>query len=98
MAFLDCTSGWAIETAWSGASLASVLDEAGIGADARKVRLRSATGWTANLSIAEARECLLATDVAGAPLPLENSAPVRLVAPNRRGLDWVKWVREVAVE
>jgi DMSO/TMAO reductase YedYZ molybdopterin-dependent catalytic subunit len=62
------------------------------------VTIRSATGWTASIPLADAAACLLATDVAGEPLPLANGAPVRLVAPNRRGLEWVKWVREVVVE
>jgi hypothetical protein len=39
----------------------------------------------------------LATHVAGAPLALGNGAPVRLVAPDHRGLDWVKWVAEIRV-
>jgi hypothetical protein len=96
-AVLDCTSGWAIETAWSGTPLGAVLDAAGVDDSARGVTIRSATGWTSTLPVAEASECLLATHVAGAPLPVANGAPVRLVAPNRRGLDWVKWVREINV-
>ena len=39
--------------------------------------------------------CLLAWGCAGAELPAANGAPLRLVAPDRRGLDWVKWVGEV---
>jgi DMSO/TMAO reductase YedYZ molybdopterin-dependent catalytic subunit len=40
---------------------------------------------------------MLATAVAGADLPAANGAPCRLVVPNRRGLDWVKWVEEIIV-
>jgi DMSO/TMAO reductase YedYZ molybdopterin-dependent catalytic subunit len=47
--------------------------------------------------MAEARPALLATAVAGEPLGIGNGAPVRLVVPDRRGLDWVKWVTEVEV-
>jgi DMSO/TMAO reductase YedYZ molybdopterin-dependent catalytic subunit len=43
------------------------------------------------------RGALLATEVAGQPLPVGNGAPCRLVAPDRRGLEWVKWVTEVEV-
>jgi hypothetical protein len=97
-AILDCTSGWAIETAWSGTSLGAVLDAAGLVQGARRVTIRSVTGWTAELPVDEARGCLLATHVAGVRLPAANGAPVRLVAPDRRGLDWVKWVRELIVD
>jgi DMSO/TMAO reductase YedYZ molybdopterin-dependent catalytic subunit len=49
------------------------------------------------LTASEARSALLATSVAGGPLPAANGAPCRLVVPDRRGLDWVKWVDEVSL-
>jgi Oxidoreductase molybdopterin binding domain len=97
-AVLDCTSGWAIETAWAGTPLAALLDAAGVEPGARRVTVRSATGWSANIPLPVSPGCLLATDVAGQPLPLANGAPVRLVMPDRRGLDWVKWVTAVVIE
>lgn len=95
-AVLDCTSGWAMETEWRGTTLASVLDRAGAEPDAELVTIRSVTGWFARMPVAEARSgALLATHVAGQPLPHGNGAPLRLVAPDRRGLEWVKWVTEI---
>ena len=94
---LDCTSGWAVETAWRGVPLAAVIGAAGLASAARSVVVRSATGWSASLPIEEARGCLLAWGVAGVALPTANGAPLRLVVPGRRGLDWVKWVTEVEV-
>lgn len=40
---------------------------------------------------------LLATHLAGGELPAANGWPCRLVAPDRRGLDWIKWVTEIQV-
>ena len=97
LATLDCTSGWVMETDWTGTPLSTILDETGIARDARSVTVRSATGWSAVLPLAEARGCLLATHVAGEPLPVHNGYPCRLVVPGRRGLDWVKWVVEIEV-
>lgn len=97
VAILDCTSGWAIETTWRGVPLRRVLDAAGATSDGGLVVVRSVTGWSASLEPAEAGDALLATSVAGGPLPDANGAPVRLVIPARRGLDWVKWVSEVSV-
>jgi Oxidoreductase molybdopterin binding domain len=90
-AVLDCTSGWAIETSWRGVPLSAVvaIPERG------SIRVRSVTGWSTILTAAEARTALLATGVAGQPLPLANGAPCRLVVPGRRGLDWVKWVTRI---
>jgi DMSO/TMAO reductase YedYZ molybdopterin-dependent catalytic subunit len=47
------------------------------------------------LSPEELDDALLATHVAGEPLPVANGSPVRLVAPRRRGLDWIKWVERI---
>ena len=57
--------------------------------------MTSVTGWTATLTMDEARRAFLATGVAGVDLPAGNGAPCRLVVPDHRGLDWVKWVTEI---
>jgi len=92
---LDCTSGWALRTRWGGVPLAAVLDAAGPHPGATRVTVRATTGWFATLPLDEARGALLATHVAGEPLGHGNGAPCRLVAPGRRGLEWVKWVTAV---
>ena len=95
-ATLDCTSGWVMTTRWRGTPLRAVLDAAGAEPGAF-VTVRSVTGWSVPLERDELDGCLLASHVAGEPLPAGNGAPLRLVAPNRRGLDWVKWVTEIRV-
>ncbi len=96
-AVLDCTSGWALETRWRGTPLRSILAAVGVDPTTAKVTVRSVTGWAAHLPSDEIDGALLATHVAGEPLPAGNGAPLRLVAPKRRGLDWVKWVDEIEV-
>jgi hypothetical protein len=97
VAILDCTSGWALETAWRGVRVADVLAVTGPSTTARRLVVRSATGWAASFVLADADRLLLATGVAGGPLPVANGAPCRLVAPDHRGLEWVKWVTELEV-
>jgi hypothetical protein len=95
-AVLDCTSGWALQTAWQGVPLAAVLARAGVARDADVV-VRSTTGWATVVPHDELADCLLAWGCAGSALPAANGAPLRLVAPNRRGVDWVKWVAQIEV-
>jgi DMSO/TMAO reductase YedYZ molybdopterin-dependent catalytic subunit len=94
-AVLDCTGGWVHETDWRGVPTARIIDAAGPSPSARKVEIRSITGWTARFTLDDVRRTFLATGVAGSDLPHANGAPVRLVVPERRGLDWVKWVEEI---
>lgn len=94
---LDCTSGWAMRTAWRGVPMHALLAAATPTDDATHIIVRSATGWSTDLSLDEADGCLVAIEVAGEPLPPGNGAPARLVVPTRRGVDWVKWVDEIAV-
>ncbi|MFB6362396.1 MAG: molybdopterin-dependent oxidoreductase [Halobacteriales archaeon] len=96
-AVLDCTSGWYVERAWSGVRVGRLLDEAGVSSEGRWVRFRSVTGYRWSLPLEEARDAVLATAVDGEPLTHGHGAPARLVAPGRRGFQWVKWVEAVEV-
>jgi DMSO/TMAO reductase YedYZ molybdopterin-dependent catalytic subunit len=96
-ATLDCTSGWVMTTRWRGTPLPAILAAAGADPTAPLVVVRSVTGWSVPLERSELDGALLATHVADAPLPAANGAPLRLVAPNRRGLDWIKWVESIDV-
>jgi DMSO/TMAO reductase YedYZ molybdopterin-dependent catalytic subunit len=64
---------------------------------ARCVEVVSVTGYRRRFPIGSARHLLLATHAAGEPLSAGHGAPLRLVAPGRRGFWWVKWVTEVRV-
>ena len=44
-----------------------------------------------------AGDALLATHAGGDPLSHGHGRPLRLVAPDRRGFQWVKWVESVEV-
>jgi DMSO/TMAO reductase YedYZ molybdopterin-dependent catalytic subunit len=91
IAVLDCTSGWWSEQRWAGARLGDVL----AGVEATEVRVVSATGHAWTFPLAEAKEMLLATHLGDAPLTPAHGFPARLVAPGRRGFQWVKWVARI---
>ena len=56
------------------------------------MRVISHTGYRWSFPLEEARGYLLATHVGDEPISHGHGAPVRLVAPGRRGFQWVKWV------
>jgi DMSO/TMAO reductase YedYZ molybdopterin-dependent catalytic subunit len=94
-ATLDCTGGFYTTRRWQGASLGRLLDRAGVAPGARHVRVISRTGYRWSFSLADARRMLLATRVDGEPLSHGHGAPCRLVAPGRRGFQWIKWVERI---
>jgi DMSO/TMAO reductase YedYZ molybdopterin-dependent catalytic subunit len=97
-ALLDCTSGWYTEQDWRGVRVGDLLQSAGGATDgATRVRFVSVTGYRWTLPVEEARDALLATHVGDERLTHGHGAPVRLVAPGRRGFQWVKWVTRVEV-
>jgi hypothetical protein len=96
-ATLDCTGGFATRQDWHGVRLGTLLDEAGLAPGARHVRVISRTGYRWSFGLDDARGLLLATRVAGEPLSHGHGAPCRLVAPGRRGFQWVKWVERIEV-
>ena len=91
---LDCTSGWYTDAEWTAVSLADLLSPEQLAA-AASIEVVSVTGYRRRFPADEARSLWLATAYQGQPLQSAHGAPVRLVAPHRRGFWWVKWVASV---
>lgn len=96
-AVLDCTSGWYSIHDWQGIRGAEVLAAAKPTDAARWVTFHSVTGYRWSVPIEEAQSVLLATHVDGVRLSHGHGFPLRLVAPGRRGFQWVKWIDRVEV-
>ncbi len=97
-ATLDCTGGWHTTQNWSGARLAGILDRASPTSQARSIVVRSVTGYYRRYAIRDVDGLILATHVTGERLSHGHGFPTRLVAPGRRGFEWVKWVTEIEVD
>jgi DMSO/TMAO reductase YedYZ molybdopterin-dependent catalytic subunit len=96
-ATLDCTGGWYTVQRWSGVPVFALLGKARPKDGARSLLFRSTTGYARRFSLDEAGDLLLATHVGDEELSAGHGFPLRLVAPGRRGYDWVKWISEVEV-
>lgn len=88
---LDCTGGWWSRQKWDAVPLSDLLNDHG----ARSVEITSATGYSRLFPARDAPNLYLAVGYGGRPLRRGHGAPVRLVAPGRRGFWWVKWVTRI---
>ena len=88
---LDCTGGWWSRQSWDAVPLATLLPDL----NTRSIKVTSATGYSRLLPATDAAKLYLAISYGGQPLRRGHGAPVRLVAPGRRGPWWVKWVISV---
>lgn len=91
---LDCTSGWYADATWTGRRLSELIAPDVLAA-ATSLVVTSSTGYTRTFPASDAAALWLVTACHGRPLTAATGAPVRLVAPGRRGFWWVKWVARV---
>jgi len=84
---------------WSGVSLAALLDRAGVRSSAREVDLVCADGYTASITLAQARAsgAYLAYELEGKIIPVLQGFPLRAVLPELTGYNWAKWIVEIKV-
>ena len=97
VATIDCTGGIYATREWAGLVVGPLLDAAALDAAATTVWFVSTTGHRWPLPLAEARQALLATHVGGEPLSHAHGFPLRLVAPERRGFQWIKWLTTIEI-
>ncbi|MGZ6017456.1 MAG: molybdopterin-dependent oxidoreductase [Phenylobacterium sp.] len=92
---------------WRGVTVKALLERAGVKAGAHAVefngadkpQLASVADFVKGLGIDHARngEVMLAYEMNGAPLPLLNGYPLRLIVPGYYGTYWVKHITDLTV-
>jgi DMSO/TMAO reductase YedYZ molybdopterin-dependent catalytic subunit len=86
---------------WVGASLASLLRQAGIRAGATQLLSTSVDGFTSGTpvqTVMDGRDSLLAVAMNGTALPVAHGFPVRLVTPGLYGyVSACKWITDIEV-
>jgi DMSO/TMAO reductase YedYZ molybdopterin-dependent catalytic subunit len=96
---LPCVEGWTEKAMWKGPRLSDVLGKAGVQKGAETVIFSSPGDYTTSLTVEDIKKTdpLLAYEVNGDKLPVDQGYPVRLVVPNKLGYKWIKWVVGIKV-
>ncbi|MCF8033623.1 MAG: molybdopterin-dependent oxidoreductase [Desulfarculaceae bacterium] len=99
---LICPGVFSYNAVYAGFSLGRLLEQAGLEPEASLVEIRGPRGGYAKIEHFKLREVLedevwLAYQVNGKDLPPKHGFPLRVVAGEHYGDDWVKYVSQVTV-
>lgn len=100
---IACVDGWSAMATWRGVSLRDLIAAAGAMAGAAVTvhsMQRPGTAYaTSELNASQIADpdTLLALELNGDPLDLDHGFPVRLIGPNRPGVQQTKWLARVVV-
>lgn len=91
---IHCVEGWDVKILWEGVPLTALIDEAGAKPAANTIIFKSADGYSTSLPLAYIREknILLAFRMNGLTLPKARGFPFQVVAEDKWGYKWAKWV------
>ena len=91
---LDCVEGWSAKILWRGVLVRDLLDAAGVSPEARSVVFSAADGYTTSYPVEYFydNDIILAYQMNGVTLPPERGFPFQLVAEDKWGYKWCKWV------
>jgi sulfoxide reductase catalytic subunit YedY len=97
---LICPGFFANHGRWKGLSIQGLLRQADFDRAAARVVIRAQGGKTATYPLADilSDKIFLAYQVNGKELPRRHGFPLRVVAEDYYGSDWVKYVTKVSVE
>ncbi len=99
---IACVEGWSFSARWRGVSVRDLLDQAGAAttSEARVESLQRVGRYNdspLNANQIADGDTLLALELNDEPLALDHGAPLRLIGPNRPGVQQTKWVTRIVV-
>lgn len=97
MVTLHCVEGWSVDILWEGVLLSDLFEDAGAGPEANTVIFHSYDGYTTSLplSVVLDKKMIMAYKMNGIVLPPERGFPFQLVAEDKLGYKWAKWITRI---
>ena len=94
---LYCVEGWDVKLLWEGVLVADVLAEAAPSPQAKIAIFHAYDGYTTSLSLdfITDNDILMAYKMNEVVLPPERGFPFALVAEDKWGYKWIKWIVEI---
>jgi DMSO/TMAO reductase YedYZ molybdopterin-dependent catalytic subunit len=94
---LFCTEGWDATILWEGVLVSDVINTAGIDPRATTVIFTAHDGYTTSfpLDYLMDNNILMAYRMNNVTLPAERGYPFQLVAEDKWGYKWIKWIEKI---
>lgn len=94
---LYCVEGWSVDILWEGILLKDIFDAVNVKSDANTVIFHSYDDYTTSLPLQTIldKDIMIAYKMNGVTLPPERGYPFQLVAEDKLGYKWAKWITRI---
>ena len=99
VAYMPCVEGWGFYAKWTGFRVVDLLEQAKLKTNATYVVFHSSDGYSTGLPLEYLmdRKALMAFGINDVTLPPERGFPFQLVAVDKYGYKWAKWIIQIEV-
>lgn len=94
---LHCVEGWDVTILWEGVLVRDIIKHAGPDPRANTVIFTAHDGYTTSFPIEYLmeRDIIMASTMNNVTLPAERGYPFELVAEDKWGYKWIKWIEKI---
>lgn len=94
---LNCVEGWSVKLLWEGMLVRDIIEGAGPLDSAKVIIFHSHDGYSTSFPIGYImdNDIIIACNMNDIPIPPERGFPFQLVAEDKWGYKWAKWITEI---
>ncbi len=94
---LNCVEGWSVKILWEGVLVKDLFKEVGVLPGAKVVIFHAHDGYSTSLPLSYIvdNDIIMAYKMNEIILPPERGFPFQLVAENKWGYKWIKWITKI---
>jgi DMSO/TMAO reductase YedYZ molybdopterin-dependent catalytic subunit len=94
---LHCVEGWSVKALWEGIPLMELIEAAKPATDVNTIIFHAQDGYTTSLELRfiEENNLIIADRINGVTLPPETGFPFQLVAEQKWGYKWIRWITKI---
>lgn len=94
---LNCVEGWSVKALWEGVLVKDLLNGLTVKPEAKAIIFYAADGYSTSfpLDYVLRNDIIMADKLNGEVLPPERGFPFQLVAEQKWGYKWIKWITKI---